>query len=39
LGEGEGDEKDALYPLKDVLAAVKHEDVVRHTENLKDNIS
>jgi hypothetical protein len=36
---GNEDDADALYPLKDVLAAVKHEDLVRHTETLAANIS
>lgn len=35
---GEND-KDALYPLRDVLAAVEHEDVVRHTDQIKESIS
>lgn len=34
---GEGG-KDAMYPLKDVLKAVEHEDVVRHAEQLTENI-
>jgi len=38
VGAGE-DPDDALYPLKDVLAAVQHEDVARHTENMMENIS
>jgi hypothetical protein len=33
------DDKDALYPLKDVLAAVEHEDVVRHTDAIKEAVS
>ena len=36
---GNEDDSDALYPLKDVLEAVKHEDVVRHTEAFAENIS
>jgi hypothetical protein len=28
-----------MYPLKDVLEAVSHEDVVRHTESMKDSLS
>mgnify|MGYP000176141794 CR=1 FL=1 len=28
-----------MYPLKDVLDAVEHEDVKRHADNLKDSLS
>jgi hypothetical protein len=35
----DGDGAEVLHPLKDMLEGVNHEDVVRHTETIKDSLS